>query len=256
MPAVKRTIAILCGLVAVAGALGSSPAEAQESGGSFLSIDTNSFGGTPTTFVYDVTGSDGSAGTIEVTTSPTGNTNPPTTRGVTGGFALTPGVTYTIRQRDAGPQYRWFVGAGFCFIDSPEGFPVRTVREDGATLTVSVEEGQQVRCFVANLERGRIHVDQVTQPSIGKPFAVEVAVQNSAGGFDVVDTIRVSDAQNGTSEFLDSRVAYFVRQPATNHFTTDALSCGGAAVSGEAWLRVFVADGASINCTVTTSRSG
>lgn len=251
-----RAIIGAAGLAVAALPLSAHAQEEPPTTPSLLSIDKNSFGPTPATFTFDVVGSDGTSGTLDVATAPTGNTNPPTTRGVGGGFELTPGVTYTITERDPGPTYRWFDGAGFCFVENTDGIRLRTVYEQNRALTLSVAANEQVRCFVANLERGRIDVDLTTQPSIGKPFTVEIATRNDDGSYTVIDTLRVTDRQPAQTGLLDSRVTYWVRMPATKHWTTDQIRCGrSTATSGENWARAYLSDGGTLACTITTTRT-
>lgn len=217
---------------------------------STLSVDVNSFGPTPATFTYDLVGSDGSAVSFGVTTAPD-DVSPPTTRGVTAGIAATPGISYTLSQRDPGELYRWFDGAGFCFVYGPDGFRDRTVRFAGQSVSFTLGDGERIECFTANQQRGRFDFTTTTTPrSVGKPFTVELAVRDSSGNYQVTQSVRIKNGQTTTTGLLDPRVAYFVRVAETKHWHTDALTCNGRSTSGDAWLRVYLADGLTVNCTI------
>jgi len=79
-------------------------------GASLVQVDKNVFGGQGT-FTFDIVGSDGTRGTTTVTTAPATAT---TSRGVTDGDALVPGVTYTLTEQDPGEGFTYFDGSGFC----------------------------------------------------------------------------------------------------------------------------------------------
>lgn len=214
-------------------------------GVSSLQIDKNVFGGNGT-FTFDVVGSDGSTNELSVTTT--------TGRDVTPGLQLTPGVTYTITERDPGEAFRYYTGSGFCqvYVGSLQR---GSVREVNGSLSFTAEPGAQYLCFVANLADGRITFDKVTTPrSVNRPFTVEIATRNADGIYTVVDTVRVRDRVDAVSDYLDSRTTYYVRELPTPNWTTTRLACGSASATGNGWVRVYVADGATPSCTITNAQ--